>query len=157
FPVVMKAARTADMAGVRFADKQKVWFVPDQQELSRLIRAIATAGYTGRLVVQELIPGADTAEGSITAYTDTAGRGTLQCSARVLLRAQPPDALVLRAAMITTPLDDALGQARGLLDATGYRGFANFVLKLDPRDVVWKFFEVNARIGRNHFYVSSAG
>src|SRR5690625_2082494 len=157
FPVVMKAARTADMAGVRFADKQKVWFVPDQQELSRLIRAIATAGYTGRLVVQELIPGDDTAEGSITAYTDTAGRVTLLCSARVLLGEHTPDALGRPAAMITTPFEDALEQARGLLEATGYRGFANFDLKLDPRDGVWKFFEVNPRIGRNNFYVSSAG
>ena len=157
FPVVMKAARTADMAGVRFADKQKVWFIADQQELSRLVRAVAEAGYTGRLVVQELIPGDDTAEGSITAYTDDAGRVTLLCSARVLLGEHTPDALGRPAAMITTPFEDALEQARGLLEATGYRGFANFDLKLDPRDGVWKFFEVNPRIGRNNFYVSSAG
>ena len=157
FPVVMKAARTADMAGVQFAGKKKVWFIPDQRELSQLVQTIAEAGYTGRLVVQELIPGDDTAEGSITAYTDTAGRVTLLCSARVLLGEHTPDALGRPAAMITTPFEDALEQARSLLEATGYRGFANFDLKLDPRDGVWKFFEVNPRIGRNNFYVSSAG
>ena len=157
FPVVMKAARTADMAGVHFEGKKKVWFLADQEELTELVRAIAGAGYTGRLVVQELIPGDDTAEGSITAYTDTAGRVTLLCSARVLLGEHTPDALGRPAAMITTPFDDALEQARGLLEATGYRGFANFDVKRDPRDGTWKFFEVNPRIGRNNFYVSTAG
>lgn len=157
FPVVMKAARTADMAGVRFAGKKKVWFLEDPEELTVLVRSIAAAGYAGRLVVQELIPGDDTAEGSITAYTDAAGRVTLLCSARVLLGEHTPDALGRPAAMITTPFDDALEQARGLLEATGYRGYANFDVKRDPRDGTWKFFEVNPRIGRNNFYVSTAG
>ncbi|MGO2720179.1 MAG: carboxylate--amine ligase [Brachybacterium tyrofermentans] len=157
FPVVMKAARTADMAGVRFEGKKKVWFLETPQELDDLVRAIAAAGYAGRLVVQELIPGDDTAEGSITAYTDAAGRVTLLCSARVLLGEHTPDALGRPAAMITLPFDDALDQARRLLEATGYRGYANFDVKRDPRDGTWKFFEVNPRIGRNNFYVSSAG
>lgn len=157
YPVVMKAARTSDMAGVRFEGKKKVWFLESPQELTELVQAIAAAGYTGRLVVQELIPGDDTAEGSITAYTDAAGRVTLLCSARVLLGEHTPDALGRPAAMITIPFDDALEQARRLLEATGYRGYANFDVKRDPRDGTWKFFEVNPRIGRNNFYVSSAG
>ena len=157
FPLVMKAARTADMAGVRFEGKKKVWFLESADELDTLVRSIAAAGYAGRLVVQELIPGDDTAEGSITAYTDAAGRVTLLCSARVLLGEHTPDALGRPAAMITTPFDDALEQARTLLEATGYRGYANFDVKRDPRDGSWKFFEVNPRIGRNNFYVSAAG
>ena len=157
FPLVMKAARTSDIAKVRFEGKKKVWFLEDPSELEDLVRTIERAGYRGRLVVQELIPGDDTAEGSITAYTDAAGRVTLLCSARVLLGEHTPDALGRPAAMITTAFDDALEQARGLLEATGYRGFANFDVKRDPRDGTWKFFEVNPRIGRNNFYVSSAG
>src|SRR5699024_1338753 len=57
FPVVMKAARTADMAGVRFEGKKKVWFLEEPEELAALVRSIAAAGYAGRLVLQELIPG----------------------------------------------------------------------------------------------------
>jgi D-aspartate ligase len=157
FPLVMKAARTSDIAKVRFAGKKKVWFLETPEELEQLVRTIAEAGYTGRLVVQELVPGDDTAEGSITAYTDAAGRVTLLCSARVLLGEHTPDALGRPAAMITTEFGDALPQARALLEATGYRGFANFDVKLDARDGQWKFFEVNPRIGRNNFYVTSAG
>ena len=61
FPLVMKAARTADMAGVRFEGKKKVWFLSTPEELSELVRTVAEAGYTGRLVIQELVPGDDTA------------------------------------------------------------------------------------------------
>lgn len=157
FPVVVKAARTADIAHVHFEDKKKVWFVETPEELARLLRSIAWAGYQGRVVVQELVPGDDTAECSITAYTDRHGRVTLLCSARVLLGEHTPDALGRPCAMITTPLPEALEQARRLLEATGYRGFANFDVKQDPRDGSLKFFEVNPRIGRNNYYVTAAG
>lgn len=157
FPLVVKAARTADMAHVRFAGKKKVWFVESDVELAELLRSIARAGYTGRVVVQELVPGDDTTECSITAYTDRRGRVTLLCSARVLLGEHTPDALGRPAAMITTPLPEALEQARRLLEATGYRGFANFDVKADPRDGSLKFFEVNPRIGRNNHYATAAG
>ncbi|MFC0674148.1 carboxylate--amine ligase [Brachybacterium hainanense] len=157
FPLVMKAAKTADMAAVRFPEKKKVWFVHSAEELDALLRTIARAGYRGRLVVQELIPGDDTAMCSITAYVDQAGRVTLLTSARVLLEEHTPDALGRPAAMITTPLPEALEQARRLLAATSWRGFANFDVKEDPRDGVLKFFEVNPRIGRNLHYNTAAG
>ena len=46
-----------------------------------------------------------------------------------------------------------LAQARTFLAATGYRGFANFDVKVDPRTGVFRFFEVNPRIGRNNYYI----
>lgn len=157
FPLVMKAAKTADMASVRFPEKKKVWFLDSAEELDALLRTIARAGYRGRLVVQELIPGDDTAMCSITAYVDQQGRVTLLTSARVLLEEHTPDALGRPAAMITTPLPTALEQARRLLEASDWRGFANFDVKEDPRDGVLKFFEVNPRIGRNLHYNTAAG
>ena len=44
-----------------------------------------------------------------------------------------------------------------LLTENGYRGFANFDVKIDPRDGRAVFFEVNPRIGRNNWYMAAAG
>src|SRR5699024_1215266 len=41
--------------------------------------------------------------------------------------------------------------------ATGYRVYAYFDVKRDPRDWICNFFVVNPRIGRYNFCVSSAG
>jgi D-aspartate ligase len=75
----------------------------------------------------------------------------------VLLEEHTPSGLGNPAAMITGRLDDVLTQAQRLLVTTGYRGYANFDVKVDPRDGTPRFFEVNPRIGRNNYYVTAAG
>ena len=47
--------------------------------------------------------------------------------------------------------------AEKLLTSVGYRGFANFDVKIDPRGGDPVYFELNPRIGRNSFYMSAAG
>lgn len=157
FPVVAKPAKSSDLIGLSIRGKKKVYVLHSQAELDAVWQAHQDAGYQGRFVVQELIPGDDTATWSITAYRDAAGRTTLRSSARVLLGEHTPDALGRPAAMITIAEDDALDQAQRILDAVGYHGFANFDLKEDPRDGTLKFFELNPRIGRNNYYVTAAG
>ena len=82
---------------------------------------------------------------------------TLLCTAHVLLEEHTPSGLGNPAAMITGRSDEMFDQARRFLDATGYVGFANFDVKVDPRDGSLRFFEVNPRIGRNNYYVTAAG
>lgn len=157
FPLIAKAASSADYQDVSFAGKRKVYEISSAEELAELFETLRAAGFRGRFVVQELIPGDDTWMRSITAYADTSGRVTLLCSAQVLLEEHTPTALGNPAAMVTTRYDDMLEQARTLLERTGYVGFANFDVKVDPRDGSARFFEVNPRIGRNNYYVTAAG
>ena len=42
-------------------------------------------------------------------------------------------------------------------ERVGYRGFANFDVKYDERDGVYKFFEVNVRPGANTWYMTLGG
>lgn len=157
FPVIAKAASSADYEDVTFPGKKKVFEIADPGELEGLYRSLIDAGFRGTFLVQELIPGDDTQMRSITAYVDRSGAVTLLSSAHVLLEEHTPSGLGNPAAMITYRDDEMLAQARRLLEATGYIGFANFDVKVDPRDGSFRFFEVNPRIGRNNYYVTAAG
>lgn len=157
FPVVAKAARGDAYDLVRFEGKRKIWFVEDSSELADLWRRLAEAGFRDRFLVQELVPGDNTRMRSITAYVDSHGEVTLIGSARVLLEDHAPTMIGNPVAMITEPFDDLMEAATRILTASGYRGFANFDVKIDPRDSRALFFEVNPRIGRNNWYMSAAG
>ncbi|WP_029287703.1 hypothetical protein [Cellulomonas sp. HZM] len=157
YPLIAKAASSADYQDVEFVGKKKVFEIASPDELATLWSALRGAGYRGRFVVQELVPGDDTQMRSVTAYVDTHGTVTLLCSAHVLLEEHTPSGLGNPAAMFTYRDDEMLAQARRFLEATGYRGFANFDVKVDPRDGRFRFFEVNPRIGRNNYYVTAAG
>lgn len=157
YPVIAKAASSADYQSVEFDGKMKVFQIDSQDELHSLWQSLKDAGFKGRFVVQELIPGDDTQMRSITAYVDRSGEVTLLGGAHVLLEEHTPNGLGNPAAMITVVDEAMFDQARRFLRHTNYRGFANFDVKVDPRDGQFKFFEVNPRIGRNNFYMTAAG
>jgi D-aspartate ligase len=157
WPVVAKAASSAEYERVRFPGKRKVFEIADQDALDDLWARLRAAGFRGRFVVQELVPGADTQMRSITAYVDRRGEVTLMAGAHVLLEEHTPNGLGNPAAMVTADLGEMFDQARTFLIANQYRGFANFDVKVDPRDGRALFLEVNPRIGRNNYYVTAAG
>ncbi|WP_067780770.1 carboxylate--amine ligase [Actinomyces vulturis] len=157
FPVVAKAARGDEYDAIDFPGKRKIWFIESAEELAQLWTDLAGAGFTGVFLVQELIPGDNTQMRSITAYVDSSGSTTLMGSARVLLEDHAPTMIGNPVAMITEPFPQLWVQADRFFKATGYRGFANFDVKIDPRDGRALFFEVNPRIGRNNWYMTAAG
>jgi D-aspartate ligase len=157
YPLIAKAASSADYQDVHFAGKKKVFEIGTPAQLDALWVSLREAGFRGRFVAQELVPGDDTQMRSITAYVDSSGAITLMCSAHVLLEEHTPSGLGNPAAMVTGRFDEMLEQARRFLTRTGYVGFANFDVKIDPRDGTSRFFEVNPRIGRNNYYVTAAG
>ena len=157
YPVVGKAASTAEYHHVDFPGKKKVFFLESAAEQQDLVRRLRESGFTGRFLFQELIEGDDTAQRSITAYRSSRGRVTLLCAAQVLLGEHTPDALGRPAAMITGDFPTLTAAAERFLDAVDYVGFANFDVKVDPRTGAECFFEINPRIGRNNYYVTAAG
>ncbi len=157
YPLIAKAASSADYQDVHFVGKKKVFEIASPAELDALWVSLAAAGFRGRFVVQDLVPGDDTHMRSITAYVDSRGSITLICSAHVLIEEHTPSGLGNPAAMITQRIEPMLEQARQFLTSTGYVGFANFDVKVDPRDGTYRFFEVNPRIGRNNYYLTAAG
>ncbi len=157
YPVVGKAANTAEYHHVQFPGKKKVFFLESAAAQQELVQRLRESGFTGRFLFQELIEGDDTAQRSITAYRSSRGKVTLLCAAQVLLGEHTPEALGRPAAMITGDFPTLTAAAEKFLDAVGYVGFANFDVKIDPRTGRECFFEINPRIGRNNYYVTAAG
>ena len=157
FPVVAKAANGEPYDVLEFEGKRKIWFIDTPDELTWLWETLKAAGFRDTFLVQELIPGDNTAMRSITAYVDSRGTVTLIGSARVLLEDHAPTMIGNPVAMITEDFPSLWEDACTLLTENGYRGFANFDVKIDPRDGRAVFFEVNPRIGLNNWYMAAAG
>lgn len=157
FPLVGKAAVGTHWDAAEFPGKRKIYFLDTPEQLASLWADLREAGYGSTFLVQERIPGEDDAMRSVTAYMASDGRMTMIGSARVLLEDHAPTLIGNPVAMITEPFRDLWEGAEKLLSSVGYRGFANFDVKIDPRGGDPVYFELNPRIGRNSFYMSAAG
>ena len=157
FPVIAKTGNTAAYHHVEFPGKKKVFTGDTPAELADLMGRVRAAGYTDSFVIQDFIPGDDSGMRILTCYCDTAGRMRFASFGHVLLEEHTPGALGNPAGIITRDDAEIVEQARRLLEHIGWRGYANFDLKYDPRDGRTVFFELNPRLGRSNFYITAAG
>ena len=157
YPVVAKAASTTAYAEVSFPGKQKVFTVRDAAALDDLVDTLARAGYPGTFLVQDLIPGDDSGMRILTCYSDREAEVRFSAFGRVLLEEHTPGALGNPAGIITGRHTEVSEQARRLLEHVGWTGYANFDIKVDPRDGRHVFFELNPRLGRSNYYVTAGG
>lgn len=157
FPLVAKPAFSPEYAGFLNKGFKKVYFISSQEELDQLWNNLREAGFEGTFLAQELISGDDTYMDSITLYIDSNGVATLFGAANVLLEDHAPTMLGNPVAMITTELPELWERCAHMLIEIGYRGFANFDIKRDPKTGRSLIFEVNPRIGRNSYYNCAGG
>lgn len=157
FPVIAKPSNAEAWAGVSFEGKQKVHAPASRAELDSLIGKLTAAGYTDKLIVQDVIPGDDQGMRILTCYVDQGGTVRFACFGQVLLEEHTPDTWGFPAAIMTSSDPVAVEQATRLLEHVGWRGWANFDLKFDPRTGQTVFFELNPRLGGTSFYITAAG
>ncbi|WP_161965119.1 carboxylate--amine ligase [Ornithinimicrobium cerasi] len=156
-PYVVKAADPPAFHNLIYPGKQKVGFAADLPELLRLRRTMSGAGYAGALVVQERIPGGDEQMRLLTTYSDRTGKVRWGRVGHVLLEDHDPAWIGNPLAVMHGTSATALAEATRLLEHVGWTGYANFDLKVDPRDGREHFFELNPRLGRSHGYLTAAG
>jgi D-aspartate ligase len=157
FPVVAKPAVSAQYQSMLSLGMKKVWYITSQGELDEVWCRLRDVGFSGTFVVQELIGGDDTQMYSVTAYVDRTGKVSMLASAHVLLEDHSPSMLGNPVAMVVQAYEEITNQATRFLEGTGYRGFANFDVKVDPKTGIALLFEVNPRIGRNSYYCTAGG
>ena len=159
WPVIAKPADQAAYARCDFPGRRKVYLVQDAARLRELLAAAARGGYFGSWLVQEYIPGPDTRLGVVNAYCAADGSVPWLVQGQPLLQERTPEGTGNYAAVLVEPSrqDAALLDAlRGLLQAAGWHGFANFDLKYDRRGEP-VLFELNPRQGRGRTAGRAAG
>ncbi|MDP9801562.1 D-aspartate ligase [Arcanobacterium wilhelmae] len=118
---------------------------------------LARNGVETNLIVQELIPGHDTAQWLVNGYVDSNGSVTAVGSGHVLLGLHQP-AYIGNAGIVLLEKNDVLiDQATRIVKAAGIRGFFSMDVKVDPRTGVPYWLDLNPRIGRGHYYLKVGG
>ena len=157
FPIVMKPFAGAEFEELEFAGHRKVYRLDDPGELLIELERIAAAGYTGTMLLQQLILGDDTYNRVVNLYRDGQGQITLAASGRVLLAMHQPTFIGNSAIIMVDYDDDLIAQVSAVLDAVDFRGFASVDYKVDSRDGVAYLLDINPRPGRSHYYAGVGG
>ncbi|THE09149.1 carbamoyl phosphate synthase-like protein [Bacillus timonensis] len=157
FPVVVKPTSRVLYESLKFTGKMKVFTAHDREELDGIISLLRDAGYNENLVIQEYVPGDDTAMHILTLYIGQDGQTKLASFGQTLLEDHTPGGIGNPLAIRTFRNDEVIKQAEKITKYVGYVGFANFDLKYDVRDGKYKFFELNPRLGRSNYYLTAAG
>ena len=157
YPLILKPANSVDYFAHSFEDQNKIYKLSSRKEVDDTIDKIYQAGYSSRLIIQDMIPGNDENMRVLTSYSGRDKKVKMMCLGHVLLEEHTPLGLGNHALIITEDNQDLYQKARMLLEEIGYTGFSNFDIKYDSRDGKYKFFEINVRQGRSNYYVTNAG
>lgn len=157
YPVILKPANSARWHYVDITDKHKVYNVRSAYELRRIISEIFDVAHDCPMLVQETLSDSDESLRTVTTFTDADGSVIVGVCADVLVQDRSSTG-------IGNPLvimgwdahEDLIGMAESVTRACKYEGYANFDVMLG-RDGRPRFLELNARPGRNSYYVSMAG
>jgi len=122
-----------------------------------MIRHMNGSGYRGKLIIQEFIPGGDSASRVINCFSDNNGKVKMMCLGQPVLEEYAPKTLGNYAAIISRFDQDIYARVKKFLEEIGYVGFSNMDMKYDSRRGKYMMFEINPRLGRSSFFVRAAG
>ena len=157
FPVVVKASNSVAYWNCSFKGKKKVFVIQSEEEFKAVVQAIYSSSYRDTLIIQEFIPGDDSAMRVVNAYVGNDGKCRMICMGNVLLEEHTPEGIGSYAAIISGSDEEMEKRLVNFFEEIGYHGFINIDMKKDPRDGQYKLFETNPRQGRSSFFVCAAG
>ena len=157
FPVALKPSDAPAYRAHPFEGQKKAFILDTADELAETVRRIYAAGYPGRLIIQDFIPGGDENMRVVNGYVREDGTVTLLSLGHPLLEDYSPMAIGNYAAILSYGDDAIYDTVEGLMAGSGYRGFFNIDMKYDRRDGAYRLFEVNPRAGRSSFFTTLSG
>ncbi len=157
YPIIVKPSMSETYWEHPFDGMKKVYTAADPQEASDILSLIFSAGYDDTMLLQDMVPGADSGMRVLTGYSDRNNKVKMMCFGRVGLEEHTATALGNPCAIITEPNEELQNTIKAWLEEIGFTGFSNFDIKYDPRDGSYKVFEINLRQGRSNYYVTGSG
>lgn len=157
YPIIIKPSASAVYWRYPFDGMKKVYTATSAGEAEIIIRRIYASGYPEKIILQDRIPGDDSKMRVLTAYSDQNGKVRMMCLGHVLLEEHTPKGLGNHCAIITEENRPLMERFKAYLEETGFVGYSNFDIKYDERDGTYRAFEINLRLGRSNYYVTSSG
>ena len=159
FPIVCKPenSNATDYLHCKFEGVKKVYFFSCKEEYLDIARKLTAAGYRGKLILQEFIPGGDDAMRVLNSYSDNSGKVRAMCLGQPVLEFYDPPSIGNYAAIVSRSDHALYRKMKAFLEEIGYVGFSNFDMKYDSRTGRYVLFEINPRLGRSSFFSYCAG
>lgn len=158
FPIIIKPTDSMKYHSIDFLGKEKVYICEDPSSYKKIIQDMKDNGYDDDIILQEYIPGDDSLVGVATVYSShKTGEVKVVAFGQTLLEDHTPSAIGNHLVILTRNEDQIVRDVTKLVKATRWTGFSNYDVKYDSRDQTYKFFELNARLGRSNYYMTAAG
>jgi len=159
FPIVVKPenSNASEYLHCKFEGVKKVYFFSGREEYLDIAQKLNTAGYKGKLIIQEFIPGGDDAMRVLNSYSGNDGKVRAMCLGQPVLEFYDPASIGNYAAIVSRHDSAICEKMKAFLEEIGYVGFSNFDMKYDSRSGRCVLFEINPRLGRSSFFCVSAG
>lgn len=140
----------------------KVYKVYNEEELKNTIRTIEGAGYNHNLIIQEFIPGDDSALFDSIFYVGENKKAQIATFAQIGLQERTPTGIGNCTVLVNGYSEhgyneELIYRLKTFLETIGYQGFAEFDMKYDSRDGKYKVLEINPRQSRSGYYVCACG
>lgn len=162
YPVIIKPSDGIEYYRHHFEGQAKVYRLNNIDEVKEVVKKVKDSGYTGNLIIQEYIKGDDTNLFDAVFYFNSKGKCELSTFAQIGLQEHGPTALGNATVLINgyNQYGGTLKEVQKMkdfLESIGYTGFAEFDLKYDPEDKVFKVLEINPRQARSSYYLCACG
>lgn len=155
YPMIAKPANSAEWHYAEFEGKSKIHIVKSPAEMKKLITDVKGSSYSKYLLVQEMLASRDDSLHSVTVFCEH-GEMALGCTGHVLVQDRSATGIGNPLVILGEKRPDLLEHAARFCKEVGYEGYGNLDVMEDAEGNS-RFLEINARPGRNTYYMSLAG
>lgn len=162
FPVIIKPSNVIKFGHIDFKGKKKIYKLNNIEEVKQTIKYFQNSTYDDNLIIQEYIPGDDSALHDSVVYCNSKGKCEFISFAQIGLQEHASNMVGNAACLIngfsTNKFDEkTILKFKEFMEKIKFKGLAEIDIKYDYRDKKFKILEINARQGRCSYYVSFAG